>query len=78
MDQQDTWKQQQQQQQWIAWLLGATGSRSVKIDKQNLEPNTVNLFYPTKHNTNNRFALLATTDDNDDDDKTTIIKNQKT
>ena len=50
--------------------------RSVKIDLKYIEPNTVNFFYPTQHNTNNRFAILSTTNDEDDDDKTTIINNQ--
>ena len=69
MYQQDTWKQHQQQQQWRGLRLGETGSISGKIDKQHLEPNTVNLLYPTQHNTNNIFALLATADDNEDDEK---------
>ena len=51
------------------------GPISSKIYKQNIEPNTVNLFYLTTHNTTNRFALLATTDD---DDKKTIITNNWT
>ena len=51
------------------------GSISVKIDKQNLEKNTVKFLYTTTHNTNNRFVLLSTTDDNDN--KTTIINNRK-
>ena len=73
MEQQYNWKQQQQQQQYRGWRLGAAVSRSAKIDKQNIEPNTANLLYPTTHNTNNRFAILATTDD--DDNKITIIDN---
>ena len=41
-----------------------------------MEANTVNLLYPTTHNTTDRFTILATTDDDDDDDKTKIINNQ--
>ena len=76
MNQQDIWKQQQQQQQWRGGKLRGTGSRTDKIDKQNLEPNSINSSYPTQHNTSNRFTLLVTTNDDEDGYKTTIIKNQ--
>ena len=76
MDQQDTWKQQQQQKQCPGLCLGATGSITDKIYKQNLEPNYVNSLYLTQHNTCNIFSLLATDEDNDEDEKTTIINKQ--
>ena len=52
--------------------MGATGPRSGKIYKKNLEPKTINSFYPTTNTSTNIFEILAT---NDDDDSKSIINN---
>ena len=76
MEQQDTWRNQHQQQQCRGWRLGATGLRTDKIDKHNLEPTSVDSLYPTQQNNCNIFVLLTTDEDYDGDNKTTIINNQ--
>ena len=59
----------------MGWRLGETGPILGKIDNINLEPTTVNSFYPTTNTSTNRFSLLATNDDNDDKK---IITNSRT
>ena len=69
MEQQDTWRNQHQQQQCRGWRLGATGLRTDKIDKHNLETTYVNSLYSNQQNTNNIFALLETAKYNENDKK---------